>query len=484
MGSNASNPRQPQPRRPWRVEVGPMFHQFLKESRLTLALALPIMAGQVSQMLMAVLDSAMVGRVGVTSLAASAFAGNLLSIPVVFGMGLLTCISVRAAEAHGAGQNRESGEVLRHGLAIAGGVGAILTLLIYVLSFYLDRFGQDAEVAALARPFALLIGASLVPALLALGLKQWCEAIGNPWPPTLLLLGAVPLNAALNWVLIYGNLGFAAQGLNGAGWATLISRIVSLGAIVIWVMRSPKTRRYLPTRGLKSLEMARTISLLRIGVPASLQIIVEVGAFATGAILVGRIGASELAAHQIALSCASTTFMLPLGLSIATSIRIGQAVGQGEFKGVKSIGNASLLLSLGLMTLTATSFLLFRHPIASAFVREPAVAELAAQLLMIVALFQLFDGLQVVAAGALRGLSDATWPMILAFVAYWVVGLPLGYVLAFPLGWGAQGIWSGLAVALGCAALALVWRFGLKSRVEAGAEVAVEVEKREEVMAT
>ncbi len=434
------------------------------------------MAGQVSQMLMGLLDAAMVGRVGVTSLAAAAFANNILSIPIVFGMGLLTCISVRAAQSHGAGDGRESGEVLRHGLAIAGGVGAILTLFIYLLSLYFDRFGQDGEVVTLARPFALLIGASLIPALLGLSLKQWCEAIGNPWPPTLLLAAAVPLNALLNWVLIYGNLGFEAQGLNGAGWATLISRWVSLLSIAIWVLKSARTRADLPRKWLDRLKMARLGSLLRIGVPASLQIIVEVGAFATGAILVGWIGKNALAAHQIALSCASTTFMLPLGLSIATSIRIGQAVGKDEFWRVKAIGNASLLLSLALMSLTATFFLALRHPIAGAFVKENEVALLAAQLLTVAAFFQLFDGLQVVAAGALRGLSDATVPMILAFVAYWCVGLPLGYFAAFKLGWGAVGIWSGLALALALAAAGLVWRFRVKSRLDG------EVKVREEVL--
>lgn len=458
-----------------------MFPQFARESRLTLALAIPIMAGQVSQMLMAVLDSAMVGRVGVTSLAASAFAGNILSIPVVFGMGLLTCISVRAAQAHGAGRSRESGEVLRHGLALAGLVGALLTFLIYVLSFSLNRFGQNAEVVEVARPFALLIGWSLVPALLALGLKQWCEALGNPWPPTVLLLAVVPLNALVNWVLIYGNLGFAPQGLNGAGWGTLISRVVSLVAIAIYVLKSAKMRADLPPDWFKRLEIPQLASLLRIGFPASLQIIVEVGAFATGAILVGWIGKNALAAHQIALSCASTTFMLPLGLSIATSIRVGQAVGKNEFGRVKAIGNASLLLSLGLMTLTASLFLLGRHPIAGAFVKEPEVAVLAAQLLTVTALFQLFDGLQVVAAGALRGLSDATVPMAIGIVAYWMIGLPLGYFAAFKLGWGALGIWSGFALALALAATSLVWRFRVKSRFD-GVE-SREVERRESVLA-
>lgn len=443
-----------------------MLSQFRIESRQTLALAIPIMAGQVSQMLMGICDSAMVGRAGVLPLAASAFANNLLSIPFVFGIGLLTCLSVRAAQSHGAGQARESGEILRHGLFLAAVVGAVLTALVWMLSFHLHRFGQSPDVAAAARSFLVLIGFSMLPALLSLGLKGWCEAIGNPWPPTLILLAAVPLNVVLNWVLIYGNLGFSPLGLDGAGWATLISRFVALGAMMIYVARSAAIRPSLPAHWTKNWQWPRFESLLRIGIPASLQILLEVGAFAAGAILVGRLGKEALAAHQIALSCAATTFMLPLGLAMATTVRIGQALGSGEFGRVRAIGLTSMGLSFSIMAATALGFWILGRPIAHAFVADEDVALLASRLLAIAALFQLVDGLQVVGAGALRGLSDATVPMLVCFVAYWMIGLPAGYYAAFGLGWGAQGIWSGFALGLGFVAALLAWRFWVKSRWE------------------
>ncbi|MBW3636073.1 MAG: MATE family efflux transporter [Armatimonadetes bacterium] len=443
-----------------------MLSQFRAESRLTLALAIPIMAGQVSQMLMGIVDSAMVGHAGVLPLAASAFANNLVSVPFVFGMGLLTSLSVRAAQSHGAGEARESGEILRHGLFLAAIVGAILTLLVWILSFHLHRFGQSPDVAAASRSFLLLIGFSLVPALLSLGLKAWCEAIGSPWPPTLILLASVPLNIALNWVLIYGNLGFSPLGLDGAGWATLISRLAALITMVIYVARDAAIRPHLPVMGIRKWQMARFASLLAIGIPASLQILLEVGAFAAGAILVGRLGKEPLAAHQIALSCASTTFMLPLGLAMATTVRIGQALGSGEFARVRPIGLASMGLSFGVMSATALIFWIFGLPIARSFVADEGVALLASRLLAIAALFQLVDGLQVVGAGALRGLSDATVPMLVCFVAYWLVGLPAGYYAAFMLGWGAQGIWGGFALGLSFVAALLAWRFWVKSWFE------------------
>jgi MATE family multidrug resistance protein len=441
-----------------------IFSSLRAESRATIALAVPIMAGQVSQMAMGLVDSAMVGRVGVLPLAASAFANNLISGPFVFGVGLLTCLSVRASQSHGAGDRRESGEFLRHGLVLALVAGLLATLSVWILSFHLHRFGQDAAVARESRSFLLLLGLSIVPAILSMGLKGWCEALGSPWPPTLLLFLAVPLNVFLNWVLIYGNLGFEAQGLEGAGWATLWSRVAALGAMVIYVARSPQMRPSLPLHWARKLERPRFISLLQIGVPAALQIVLEVGAFALGAIWVGWLGKEALAAHQIALSCASTTFMLPLGLAMATTIRIGTAIGGGDLGRVRAIGFTSLALSLLVMATTATIFAVFGRSIAGAFVDDPQVAIIAAQLLTIAAIFQLFDGLQVVGAGALRGLSDATVPMLLCFLAYWLIGLPAGYFAAFSWKWGAVGIWSGFALALALLSGFLAARFAAKSR--------------------
>lgn len=436
---------------------------FRDESRRTLFLAVPMMAGQLSQMLMGVADSAMVGRVGVVPLAASSFANGLLGVPFLFGLGLLQAISVRASQAHGAGDRRETGEVLRHGLAITGVAGIGLVIAVLIASTLLGHFGQPPEVAAEARPFFLLCGVSMFPMLLAMSFKQFFEALDHPLPPMLILIASVLLNIFLNWVLIYGNLGAPALGLTGAGLATLLSRIIALFAVVVYVVRARRFSDALPTVWRRSLEWARIRSLLRIGLPASGQLLLEVTAFTVATIMIGWLGTQPLAAHQIALTCAATSFMFPLGIAMATSIRIGQALGANEPARVRAIGFTSFALGLLIMSATGLVFAFGNDWLARAFVDDLSVSTLAARLLVIAAFFQLFDGLQVVGAGALRGLSDATVPMIACFIGYWIVFLPFAYLAAFRFGFGAEGIWCGLAAALGIVGVSLLARFAVKS---------------------
>ncbi len=439
------------------------FRTFCAESRSTLFLAVPMMAGQLSQMLMGVADSAMVGRVGVVPLAASSFANGLLSVPFLFGLGLLQAISIRASQAHGAGERRETGEVLRHGLAITSVAGIGLVALIVIASMLLGRFGQPPEVAAEARLFFLLCGVSMFPMLIAMSFKQFSEALDHPWPPMLILLGSVVLNILLNWVLIYGNLGAPALGLTGAGIATLLSRIAALLAVVAYVFRARRFFDALPVAWRKPLEWPRVRSLLSIGLPASGQLLLEVTAFTVATIMIGWLGTQPLAAHQIALTSAATSFMFPLGIAMATSIRIGQALGANEPGRVRAIGFTSFALGLLIMSATGLVFAFGNEWLARAFVDDSTVATLAARLLIIAAFFQLFDGLQVVGAGALRGLNDATVPMLACLVGYWIVFLPFAYLAAFRFGFGAAGIWCGLAAALGIVGVSLFARFAVKS---------------------
>lgn len=445
---------------------------FREEARRTLFLAVPMMAGQLSQMLMGVADSAMVGRVGVVPLAASAFANGLLSVPFLFGIGLLQAISVRVSQAHGAGDRRETGELLRHGLALAGVAGLGLVALMAIGSTMLGHFGQPPEVAAEARMYFLLSGVSMLPMLLAMSFKQFSEALDHPWPPMLILLGSVLLNVGLNWILIYGNLGAPALGLTGAGLATLLSRIAALLAVIAYVFRASRFSDALPEGWRRPLEWARVRSLLRIGLPASAQLLLEVSAFTVATLMIGWLGAQALAAHQIALTCASTSFMFPLGIAMATSVRIGQALGANEHGRVRAIGFTSFALAALIMSATGLIFALGNDVIARAFVDDSTVVALAARLLVIAALFQLFDGLQVVGAGALRGLNDTIVPMIACFAGYWIVFIPFAYLAAFRFGFGAKGIWCGLAAALGIVGVSLLARFAVKSARLAATPVA------------
>jgi len=426
----------------------PPLRLILAESRATLRLAVPLMAGQLSQMLMGLIDSAMVGRVGVVPLAAAAFGNSLLSMPMLIGIGLLISVSVRVAQAHGAGQEAEAGEILRHGLALSVGAGVLLAAGVSLLSFGLQHFGQSPEVATEARTYLILMGWSLVPMLVSLALKQFSEALHHPWPPMIILLTSVGVNSALNWVLIYGNLGFPALGLAGAGLSTLIARCLGAVALWIYVRKARRFAEHTRLHWLRPLEGEKLRNLIRVGLPTAGMLVLESSAFSFAAIMVGWLGAVPLAAHQIALACSSTTFMLPLGLSMATTIRVGQAVGGGEKTRLRAICVSAQGLGMLVMLTCGALLALGRETIAGAFVHDPAVISQAMVLLLAAALFQVFDGLQVVASGALRGLADVNFPVLLCLVAYWGVALPLGYLAGFPGGYGALGVWFGLAAGL------------------------------------
>ena len=446
-----------------------MFASFWSQARPTLALALPIIAGQLAQMLMGLVDTAMVGRVGVTPLAAAAFANTLISVPLVFGIGLMLALSIRISQVRGdmapaelpGAARRSVAELLRHGVWLALLAGVALALSLWICGNYLDKFGQSAGVALESRGFLLWVGASIPFVLLMFGLKNFCEALDNPWAPTLILSASVPLNVVFNWVLIYGNLGAPALGLAGAGIATFLARVVSCVALWVYVTRAPRFSALMPPRWFAPVQTETLGVLLGLGVPTSLQIVLEVGAFSAGALMVGWVGAKPLAAHQIVLACASTTFMIPLGISFAASIRAGALEHQPAR--ARALGNNVLGLALISAGTSALFYLLFREVIARAFVDDVAVAGIAAQLFLVVAIFQVVDGLQVMAAGLLRGLSDATVPMLVSLGCYWLIGLPFGYVAAFRWKWGALGVWIGLAIALACAACALVLRFRSKT---------------------
>jgi MATE family multidrug resistance protein len=442
------------------VSPGP----YLREIRPTLALALPIIVGQVSQMLMGVTDSVMIGHTGTVPLAASAFGGNVFGVFYVLGIGLMLPVSVLVSRARGAGRPGECGEYLRHGLALALGFGVLETGLLLALGLRLDWFQQPAEVLAIVNPFYGLIGASITPVLLYLAMRQFAEAMGRPWVPMFIMLGGVGLNAGLNWVLIYGHLGAPALGLTGAGVSTLVSR--TLGTLVLfgWIHGDATLHAALPRRWFAPLSGARVREMLHLGLPASGMLLFESGAFAGAAIMVGWLGAVPLAAHQIAISCAATTFMFLLGLSSAAGMRISTAVGAGEHARLRPIGFGALGLGALLAVAFMILYLLTGRMVAAWFVHDGRVIVLATQLLVITAMFQLFDGGQVIGAAILRGLSDVKIPAGITLVAYWVIAIPAGYLLGVRGGFGAVGIWWALAAGLAFAALFLGLRFARLTR--------------------
>lgn len=436
-----------------------------REVGRTVALAIPMIAGQVGQMMMGLADTIMVGRLGVTPLAAAAFATSVINVLFVLGIGLTAAVGVLVSQAHGAGAPHEAGEVTRHGLwiGLVAGLGITVVCAAWVAVGGLAHAGQAPEVAAAARNFFLLLGASMIPALGWQVLKQFCEALSHAWAPMLIMVGAVALNVALNWVFIYGHLGAPALGLTGSGLATLLARIVMMIALAIFAWRTGTLRVALPAgwrEWAARPQWAQLRSQLAFGIPVALQLVFEVGAFAAAAVMMGWWSAQALAAHQIAITCSAMTFMFPLGLGLAVCVRLGQAVGaNADRRTVRAIGLGGIALAALMMGLSALTFLLFRFQIARLFVNDGEVVALAAELLVVAGVFQIADGIQVVGMSALRGVSDVKVPVLIALTSYWLVALPICYVAGFTFRFGPMGIWIGLAAGLGFAAVCLSLRF-------------------------
>lgn len=468
--------------------------------RPTLTLAAPIVVGQLSQMLMGVVDSAMIGHAGTVPLAASAFAANVFTIFYVLGIGLMIPVAILVSRARGARQPKAAGEYLRHGIAMALIFGLVETLVMFALGTQLHRFNQPPEVVAVVRPFYLLIATSLTPVLVYLALRQFAEAMGHPWAPMFIMLAGVVLNAGLNWIFIFGHLGVPPLGLTGAGISTLVSRTLGALVIFLWLRRDPRVREAWPSFG-NDLAGAPQVSdadgaggapsggararrairkssggwfgafsgrifgeLLHLGLPAAGMLLFEVTAFAFSGIMMGWLGAVPLAAHQISITCASMAFMIPLGLSMAVGMRVSHVVGSGERGRLRPIAFGALGLAIAVMAVFATMFGFAGRIIAGWFVHDVAVVILASELLLIAAFFQLADGVQVMAAHLLRGISDVKVPTVITLVAYWGIALPLAYVIGVRGPWGATGIWTGIAGGLAFAAVFLTVRFARLTR--------------------
>ena len=443
-----------------------LLSQSLSENRRTLALAAPITAGFLGQMLMGWVDTIMVGRIGVIPLAACAFSNTVLAVPFVFGFGVLSAVSVRVSIAHGAGRRRDAGEILRAGLILGGALGLLIALLIQFGLPLLPLLGQKPEVNAACVDFLLLCTWSIIPIFLTTAAKNFCEALSRPWVPFWIVLGGVLLNAFLNWILIYGNFGMPAMGLEGAGLATLLARIAVTAGIFLYVLRDSSFHRSLPVKWLAPGWLTELPALLRIGLPTGGLHLSEVTTFAACSLMMGWISVDAMAAHQIAMTCVATTFMIPLGLSQALSVRIGQLRGSREYSRLRPVVFGAMGLSFLLMTVTALLFILGGPHIASWFISTSSVAALAASLLFMGGIFQICDGAQIVAMGALRGFEDTRTPMILGAFTYWGIALPASYFIAFKIGLGPTGVWTGLVIGLTIAAFCLVTRLGLRLKKE------------------
>lgn len=426
------------------------------ELRDLVALALPVAVVQMGLVSQGLVDTAMVGRVTETQLAAVTL-GNLYFFGVaVFGMGLLLALDPLVSQAYGAGDHGDIRATVQRGLVLSVVLAVVTSGLLALAGPVLTLLGQPEQVVPIAAGYARALTWGMWPFYGFVVFRQVLQAMGRVAPIVWTIVLANLLNVFANWVLVFGNLGAPALGAVGSGWATSISRW-----FMCLVLLGLGFRVLVPYLGGVSREVLKIVPLWRIarlGLPVGLQLFLEFGAFGATGIAMGWLGTGALAGHQIALNLAAFAFMIPLGISQAAAVLVGRSVGRGRPEKARRYGGGAILVCCAAMTATAAIFLLFPGPLARQFTTQAEVAAVGMMLLPVAGMFQLFDGLQVVCTGALRGVADTLRPMIFNVLGFWFFGLPISLLLGFYWDVGPVGLWWGLAAGLGAVAVMLMWR--------------------------
>ncbi len=427
-------------------------------------LAYPVVLSQLGHIMVSVFDSLMVGRTGTIPLAAASLGNSIFMITLVVGLGVSYSITPLIAAADGRRNITRISLLLLNSLFFNILIGILLFIAGYFFAPYITRLNQPTQVVALAIPYLNILFFSMVPLMIFQAFKQFAEGLSLTKQAMYISIFANSLNIVMNYILIFGKLGFPAMGIVGAGWATFISRVIMalmMAGYVLYAKRFEIYRRYLRFSHLSFIHMYR---ILKLGLPISGQMLFEMGAFSFSAIMIGWIGAKELAAHQIAINVASVSYMMASGIAAAATIRVGNQKGLGNYRAMRMAGVSSFVMGAGFMVLSGILMVLSNNLIPILYISDPEVIEIASVLLIIAALFQISDGVQVVGLGALRGLEDVKVPSLISLIAYWVIGLPVGYFLCFKAGFGVSGIWTGLLVGLSVAAILLFLRFKMLSK--------------------
>ena len=432
---------QPAPSSRLRVELGPM-----------LRLALPVVVAEVGWMSMGIVDTMVVGRLGAESMGAVGLGNNLHIAIVIFGLGLSLGLDAMVSQDHGAGLDTEARKSLAQGVYLTAFLTPLLMFVVLGLIPFLGNWGILPEVIALTAPYLRALVWSTGPILIFSAFRRYLQGIDVVKPITFALVSANLINLAANWIFVFGNLGFPKLGVAGSGWATCVARVymmmIVIGAFVIY------GRGATPQIWWPRLEWARLLRLIRLGLPAAIQVTLEVGVFAAATTLAGRLDARSLAAHNIVLQISSLTYMVPLGIASAGAVRVGQGLGRGDPRASATSGWTALLIAAGFMACSGIVLLTMGRSIIAPFTTDPGVIASTTRLFWLAAAFQLFDGIQVVATGVLRGAGDTRTSMYFNLLGHWVIGLPIGYALAFPCGQGIVGLWVGLSIGLVLAGLA------------------------------
>lgn len=422
-------------------------------------LAVPVVLAELGWMTMGLVDTLMVGRLGAEAIGAVGVGTSLFMGVTVFAMGLLLGLDTLVSQSWGAGRVDDCHRWLLHGTLLAAILSPLIMWLFLTLASGLSGWGLHPEVLRLAEPYVRVLSWSVIPLLLYATFRRYLQGMGVVEPVMFALLTANIMNVAANWVLIFGHFGFPALGVTGAAWGTVISRIWMAGYLLAAIVYRERNQRPGLFHTSLRIELAWLRRLVGLGLPAAVQLTLEVGVFAAATVLAARLNPSALAAHQIAINYAALTFMVPLGVASAAAVRVGHAVGATNGPAALRAGWTALMFGTIFMSIAALVFLAVPRPLMAAFTIDEAVISVGVSLLGVAALFQLFDGLQAVATGALRGLGDTRTPMLWNLAGHWFIGLPLGYVLCFSFGLGVVGLWWGLSMGLIIcgAALLVVW---------------------------
>ncbi len=441
-----------------------MWHRYKPYYKDNFRLAYPVVISQLGHTLVGLSDSIIIGHTGEVPLAAVSLGNSIFTIFMVMGIGISYGLTPLIAQENGRGNKAYCGCLLSQSLLINMTVGLLLCAVIVIGSHYIGLLDQPAAVAVQARPFLQFLGFSFLPLMVYLSFKQFAEGLGfTRQAMNISIIGNV-INVLLGITLVYGLFGMPRMGVIGVGIATLTDRLLMGASMAIYVLKAPRFKPYLQQFNFRDISRSTIKKILGIGAPVALQYIFEVSAFSGAVIMVGWIGARELAAHQIAISLATMTYMMASGVSAAAGIKSGNHFGAGQPKELRLSAIASYHMVLVLMGTAALVFMLGNRLLPLMYIKEPEVIAIASHLLIIAAFFQLFDGTQVVGLGILRGMGDVKMPTVFTLLAYWGLGLPIGYLLGIQWGFGIQGIWWGLLLGLLTASVLLFIRFQAKTR--------------------
>jgi MATE family multidrug resistance protein len=438
--------------------------RFKFEIKQCLFLAIPLAAAQLAQSATTFVDTVMMGLLGSQALAAGGLGAATFGLLQMIATGIVSAVSPLTAEAYGARKLDRIGKVLCQGLWLALLLAIPLTMLIWNGGYLLHLLGQKPETVALTETYLQAIAWGYFPCLGFAVLHSFVSALSQPRPVMIIVIGGTLVNMVGNYLLMFGQLGLPKLGLAGIGWASTLSFWSMFMALLIYILCQSQLQRYNPFPNLRKFENPIFWELLKIGLPIGAMIGVETALFSASTFLMGHLSTRSLAAHQIVFQTAFITFNVPLGIGLATTIRVGQLMGQRKAKAARLAGAIGIGMGATFMAAMALIFLAIPDQVISLYLNinlpeNRPVVTLAKHFLGVAAVFQVMDGIQVVAAGALRGMKDTRIPMLIAILAYWGVGLTSSYCLGFSFGFGGVGLWWGLALGLSVAAMVLCWRF-------------------------